>query len=232
MAQHGAIVLGRLKGGCWQRAGGADGRIGLGQRSFGQRNGGKGMGTGNSFCLHSFASIPLPNPFRELGFRFRLAMARWPDRCSRRQAENPSVETAQHGILVAEKWRKYVGRRRPTHGSRSADREAWWGVPSIARPFARGMPEPSNARRSGSWSRHAVGFSAPRPPLRFCQSLRCFVPRRTGQRGRKNYTAEIGRNAEGGGGNLRSACNPPKTRNLARRSFFSTTAQSGVFNCR
>ncbi len=37
----------------------------------GQRNGGKGMGTGNFF--HSFASIPLLNPFRGLVLKFPSA---------------------------------------------------------------------------------------------------------------------------------------------------------------
>ena len=55
---------------------GADTRTETGRRNFGQRNGGKGMGTGKLFRLHSFASIPLPNPFRRLGFRFRLSKTR------------------------------------------------------------------------------------------------------------------------------------------------------------
>ena len=62
------------------------------------------MGTG-IFFLHSFAAIPLPNQFRGMGFRFGLAAARSPDRCSHRLAGNPSTATAQPGAIVPEKWR-------------------------------------------------------------------------------------------------------------------------------
>ena len=60
-----------------------------------QRNGDR-----ETFCLHSFASIPLPNPLRGLGFRFRLATTRLTGCGGRRREEHPSAETAQPGAIV------------------------------------------------------------------------------------------------------------------------------------
>ncbi len=86
-----------------------------------QRNGDE-----ETFGFHSFASIPLPKPFRGLGFRFRSAKTRSPERCLRRHAENPSArllscrrrreenssaETVQHGAIVPENGGGCFGRR-------------------------------------------------------------------------------------------------------------------------
>ena len=68
-------------------------------------------GDAETFCLHSFAAIPLPNPFWRLGHRFRLATARWSGRCRRWRAAHPCVETAQPGANALGGRLGNVGRR-------------------------------------------------------------------------------------------------------------------------
>ena len=68
-----------------------------GTAEFWAKEGRQRNGDVKTFWLHSFAAIPLPNPFRGWGFRFRLATTRSPDRCSRRRAENPGAQNGAAG---------------------------------------------------------------------------------------------------------------------------------------
>ena len=96
-AQHGARVLGTRKAVLWQRAARCRWAHGSGAgellaKEWRQRNEDK-----KSSRPHSFASIPLPDPFFGLGFRFRSGTG-GSSGCGRRwRASNPSAEAAQRG---------------------------------------------------------------------------------------------------------------------------------------
>ena len=82
--------------GCERR--GADGRTGVGQRSFGQRNGGKGMGTWRLFVF-----IPLPPFLCQIRFGDWGSDSGWPRRVRRTAvsifAKVRSVSTGASGSL-------------------------------------------------------------------------------------------------------------------------------------
>ena len=63
--------------GLWQRAMRLRWTHGNGAAEFWAKEWRQRNGEVETFCLHSFASIPLPNPLRGLGFRFRRAKTRW-----------------------------------------------------------------------------------------------------------------------------------------------------------
>ena len=89
-----------------------DRTTGMGQRSLGQRNGGKGMKTKNS-CPHSFASIPLPKSVSGIQVRNHFGHAvrrtRAPKQKRRLGPAHPKCGAADAGAKFH--WRSGVARK-------------------------------------------------------------------------------------------------------------------------